>query len=228
MSTYPLPLPLLHTRLPSARLTPSVSGPQVPGTQRPANWADITKLNPCPLNACCNIWGKCGTTSDFCIPSPADTGAPGTARPGTAGCISNCGTDIVNNKQPPWFFFRVGYFEAWNVAERPCLHMDISQFNSSAYSHVHFAFATITPTFKVNVSGVRDQFDKLKAADLKGVKKILSFGGWSFSTSQDSYPIFRSSVTAENRRTFAANVVDFLHRKYRSPELCMPSQCLMK
>jgi GH18 family chitinase len=175
------------------------------------------------LNACCNVWGKCGTTSEFCTPSPADTGAPGTAQPGTNGCISNCGTDIVNNKQAPWFFSRVGYFEAWNVAERACLHMDISQFNSSAYSHVHFAFATITADFKVNVSGVRDQFDKLKAADLKGVRKILSFGGWSFSTSHDSYPIFRNSVTAANRRTFAANVVDFLHRKHTSLHDCTRS-----
>jgi chitinase len=27
-----------------------VCGPQVVGTQRPANWDDIAKLNPCPLN----------------------------------------------------------------------------------------------------------------------------------------------------------------------------------
>lgn len=27
-------------------------GPQVAGTQRPSNWSDISRLNPCPLNAC--------------------------------------------------------------------------------------------------------------------------------------------------------------------------------
>jgi chitinase len=181
----------------------------VPGTQRPANWADISKLNPCPLNACCDVWSQCGTTAEFCTPTPADTGAPGTAQPGTNGCISNCGTGIVNNSEKPASFSRVGYFEAWN-ADRPCLNMEISQFDAGAYSHVHFAFATITPDFKVNISGVQAQFDKMKTLDMKGTKKILSFGGWSFSTSYDSFPIFRNSVTAANRGTFATNVVQFL------------------
>lgn len=49
---------------------------QVPGTLQPSamaasNW---TNLNPCPLNACCDIWGQCGITADFCTPEPADTG----------------------------------------------------------------------------------------------------------------------------------------------------------
>lgn len=52
-------------------------GPQVPGTQRPTNDTDIKDLNPCPLNVCCNVWGQCGTTDDFCIYNPADTKAPG-------------------------------------------------------------------------------------------------------------------------------------------------------
>lgn len=42
-----------------------------PDVMPPANWA---KLNPCPLNACCNVWGQCGISSEFCTPSPADTG----------------------------------------------------------------------------------------------------------------------------------------------------------
>jgi len=41
-------------------------------------------------------------------------------------------------------------------------------------------------------------------------KRILSFGGWSFSTDTDTYPIFRQSVTATNRETFANNVVQFV------------------
>jgi hypothetical protein len=35
----------------------AVCGPQVNGTERPDNWDDISGLNPCPLNACCDIWG---------------------------------------------------------------------------------------------------------------------------------------------------------------------------
>jgi chitinase len=105
-----------------APVSNAVCGPQVPGTRRPADMSTLADLNSCPLKACCNVWGQCGTTQDFCIPSPADTGAPGTATPGSNGCIASCGMDIVNNASPPASFMRVGYFEAWNL-DRPCLHM---------------------------------------------------------------------------------------------------------
>ena len=56
-------------------------GPTVPGTKQPEDsssddWAD---LNPCPLKVCCNIWGNCGTTDEFCVESKSETGAPGTS-----------------------------------------------------------------------------------------------------------------------------------------------------
>lgn len=103
----------------------AVCGPQVPGTEEPDDMDDLVDLNPCPLNVCCNVWGQCGITEDFCIPAPADTGAPGAALPGSNGCISSCGMDIINNESPPSTFRRVGYFEAWNL-ERDCLHMMVS------------------------------------------------------------------------------------------------------
>ncbi|KAJ7478276.1 hypothetical protein FB451DRAFT_1365864, partial [Mycena latifolia] len=37
---------------------------------------------PCPLNGCCDKWGFCGLTDEFCTENPG--GAPGT------GCQSNC------------------------------------------------------------------------------------------------------------------------------------------
>lgn len=36
----------------------AVCGPQVPGTSRPTDGSDIAGLNPCPLNACCDVWGQ--------------------------------------------------------------------------------------------------------------------------------------------------------------------------
>jgi chitinase len=41
-------------------------------------------------------------------------------------------------------------------------------------------------------------------------KKILSFGGWSFSTDYDTSPIFATGVSDANRELFATNVVQFL------------------
>ncbi|KAH7140370.1 hypothetical protein B0J13DRAFT_624225 [Dactylonectria estremocensis] len=58
----------------------AVCGPQVPGTKKPSSGSSDTwaKLNPCPLNVCCNVWGKCGMTDDFCIIAKAAAGTPGT------------------------------------------------------------------------------------------------------------------------------------------------------
>lgn len=104
----------------------AVCGPTVPGTTRPVDIDDLASLNPCPLNACCNIWGSCGISTQFCTEHPADTGAPGAAVPGSNGCVYNCGTEIKNNNQAPAEFKKVTYFEAWN-ADRPCLHMKVNK-----------------------------------------------------------------------------------------------------
>lgn len=52
----------------------AVCGPQVPGTKEPSDKKKLADLNPCPLNACCDIWGQCGTTAEFC--TDTNTGAP--------------------------------------------------------------------------------------------------------------------------------------------------------
>ena len=70
----------------------------------------------------------------------------------------------------------------------------------------HFAFADITPDFTVSVSRLQSAYNDFKK--LTGVKRILSFGGWTFSTDYDTAPIFREGVTAAQRDAFAQNVVD--------------------
>ncbi|PLB51186.1 glycoside hydrolase [Aspergillus steynii IBT 23096] len=189
-------------------LSNAVCGPQVPGTKKPGKGKSLADLNPCKLNACCNIWGQCGVTADFCTKSKSSTGAPGTAAPGKYGCISNCGTEIVNKKSPDSWRV-VAYFEAWNK-NRPCMTMSVDRIDTSLYNHIHFAFADITPDYHVNVSAVQDQFDIF--VDMKGIKRILSFGGWSFSTELDTFPIFREGVTDANRQKFANNVASFIKK----------------
>lgn len=189
-------------------ITGTMCGPQVPGTVKPAGGkTDYSDLNPCKLNSCCDVWGFCGVSPDFCTPSPADTGAPGTARPGTNGCISNCGLDIKSS-DPPASFMKVAYFESWNW-QRHCLHRNVNDLGGG-YTHIHFAFATVSsPDWKVVIDDrVKAQFEQFK--DLKGVKRILSFRGWAFSTDQATYQTFRNAVKPENKDTFAANCADFL------------------
>ncbi|KAK6348664.1 hypothetical protein TWF718_006452 [Orbilia javanica] len=184
----------------------AICGPQVPGSKPPAAGKTLASLNPCKLNACCNIWGQCGTTSDFCTVSKSATGAPGTSAPGVNGCISNCGTDVIKSAAPSKFL-AVAYYEAWSP-KRSCLQMPVDLIDKSKYTHIHYSFAEITKDYKVDISGVQGEWERYKK--MTGIKKILSFGGWSFSTEQDSYPIFREAVTDAHRQTFATNAVNFL------------------
>ncbi|KAK3303739.1 glycoside hydrolase superfamily [Chaetomium strumarium] len=190
-----------------APLDKASCGPQVPGTPRPANMDDLANLNPCPLNACCNVWGQCSIDENFCIPSPVPGGAPGTATPGSNECIANCGLDIIGNDSPPAEYKRIGYWEGWN-ADRPCLNMRAGNIDTKRYTHIHFAFGNKTADYHVDVSGLQSAYNDFKA--LAGVKRIMSFGGWTFSTDYDTYPIFREGVTPEQRYAFAQNVVNFI------------------
>lgn len=245
----------------------AVCGPQKAGTKRPDNWDDIEGLNPCPLNACCDIWGwvtlalmfyrnkanvdlqsmryhhqilhknQCMLSMTLCFDvskiqiidksffQQSTTGAPGTAKNGTDGCISNCGTDIIYDDSGfddhP---IMVGYYEAFQNT-RPCLNLDVTAINNTVewggqdenhplfgetWDHIHFAFANITDDFEVDISSVENEFDQFKKYSSPGKKpKVLSFGGWSFSTDMDSYAIFRKGVTDEQRSLFASNVAKF-------------------
>jgi chitinase len=188
----------------------AICGPQVPGTQKPDNISisgALASLNPCPLKVCCDIWGQCGNTDEFCTISQSATGAPGTAASGENGCISNCGTDIISG-DPPAKPFTVGYFEGFNQ-QRPCLNMDASEIDVNSYTHLHFGFATISESFDVVIDdNSTAEWDQFRA--LSGPSIILSFGGWAFSTDVASYSIFRNAVTEDNRQTFAQNIASFV------------------
>lgn len=86
--------------------------------------------------------------------------------------------------------------------------MSVSQI-PTGYTHIHYAFASITKDFQVDTSDTPQQFQDFTKAT-GGFKKIVSFGGWSFSTDTGSFPIFRDGVTAANRLTFAQNVVKMI------------------
>ncbi|PTB66103.1 glycoside hydrolase family 18 protein [Trichoderma citrinoviride] len=193
-----------------APVSNAVCGPQKPGTVKPGQVKDafeLAKLNPCPLNSCCNVWGQCGIDPLFCTKADGPTGNPGTAPAGSNGCISNCGTGIVNNaKSPSGGFQRIGYYEAFNW-ERPCLHMESKLANTDKYTHMHWAFGDIKSDFSVYINDTHHQWDGFMG--LKNVKKIVSFGGWGFSTGVASYDVLRKAMTPENRERFVSNLVAF-------------------
>ncbi|KAJ5577072.1 Glycoside hydrolase superfamily [Penicillium sp. DV-2018c] len=183
-----------------AEYSNAVCGPQVPGTKKPTNGTKLADLNPCKLNACCNIWGQCGITDDFCDESESSKNR----------CISNCGNDVKDGGDTLPDFRYIAYFEGWNF-ERPCMNMDVTDMSihkGGYYTGIHFAFANITDDMEVDVTDVQFSFNAF--AEMDGYKRVLSFGGWAFSTAPETFPIFRDGVTDDQRQKFADNVVDFL------------------
>lgn len=183
-------------------------GPQVAGTVVGAGGTyNLSGLNPCPLNACCDIWGECGVTDEFCIDT--SLGPPGTAKNGTNGCISNCGTDVVSGSAPATPI-NLAYYEGYGM-DRPCLYQDVSQLSTSL-THVHFAFATLDPTtYAVSVGSVAStyEFDSfVRLGD--SFHRVLTVGGWTFSTDPSTYSIFRNGVTSANRVAMATAIANFI------------------
>jgi chitinase len=78
----------------------------------------------------------------------------------------------------------------------------------SAYTHIHLSFGVATAGLAVDVSAIQSQFNSF--VTMTGFKRILSIGGWSFSTDPGTYTIFRNAVTAANVDTFVANIVSFV------------------
>lgn len=194
-----------------AIVTNAICGPQVPGTIKSTSGLDLSLYSQCSINACCDVWGQCGTTAEFCTKTQSPTGAPGTAAAGTNGCISNCGTEIIVG-DPPTEFKKVGYWEGYNF-HRPCLNRPITSINTTAgYTHVHLAFATITSTFEVDISSIQEAFSEFLDMSGLGFKRILSFGGWDFSTNPATYQIFRDAMAPANSKKLAANVAAFLQK----------------
>lgn len=179
----------------------AVCGPQVPGSTRPATTTNISTLNPCPLNACCDAWGQCGSTAEFCTET-------GTGATGIAGCISNCGTSVVRSAAPA-VFRRVAYFDRPGLG-RPCLSQEAGQIDVSQYTHFHFPFGTLSPDYEVQLGGIRTTYEFHDFKQFRGPKRILSFGGWAFSTHPRTYTIFRHGVTTANRTTMATNIAKFI------------------
>ncbi|KAL2830902.1 hypothetical protein BDW59DRAFT_158336 [Aspergillus cavernicola] len=139
-----------------ANVPNAVCGPQVNDTSTTPHGTDLSTLNKCPLNTCCDIWGQCGITADFCTPSNSTTGNPGTAAKGANGCLSNCVTDIVDSEAPAETY-SVAYFEAFDQT-RSCLTMSVDQINTTFYTHfttfyTHFTtFYAYVTTFYTHVT----------------------------------------------------------------------------
>ncbi|KAF2972656.1 hypothetical protein GQX73_g874 [Xylaria multiplex] len=185
-------------------------GPLVPGTKPPADGKmSLADLNPCPLKACCSNWGFCGPFAAHCEIHAPEGGGPGTKLPEyESTCVSNCGNEIKMNSGPPAAFERIGYYESWNLG-RDCLWLKAENANTDgSYTHMHWGFAGIDPnTWKPIITDPHKQWEGFKA--LENMKRIVSFGGWAYSTEPATYNILRRAII-DNRETFTTNLAQFV------------------
>ncbi|KAJ5926897.1 killer toxin alpha/beta [Penicillium verrucosum] len=147
-------------------------GPIVAGTKKPTNGTALADLNPCPLNSCCDIWGQCGITPEYCTNITGPTGNPGTAPKYKNGCISNCGTNITKSRYTPETFMKVGYYETWNY-DRPCLNLRVADVGVNEYTHIHWAFAEITEDFDIKINDTYNQWKDFIAMDPANSGKFI-------------------------------------------------------
>jgi GH18 family chitinase len=122
--------------------------------------------------------------------------------------VSNCESEVKINSDPPAAFQRIGYYEAFGPY-RKCLRLKVKDANTDGtYTHIHWAFADIDPaTWIPVVRDGQDQWNDFKA--LTGVKRILSLGGWGYSTEAAHFRKIRSAIL-DQPDVFAHNVARFL------------------
>lgn len=90
--------------------------------------------------------------------------------------------------------------------------MHVDEIDTSEYTHIHFAFANVTRgDFKVELTdpSVKEQFEIFKR--MKNIKKIVSLGGWAFSTEPGSFSVLREAVLPANREKFKNNLISFMN-----------------
>jgi hypothetical protein len=147
-------------------------------------------------------------TREFCTTSKSSTGAPGTAKPGENGCISNCGMDVVLSVQP-LARSKMAFYEGYNLG-RKCLYQSASQLNLHDSTHIFFSFGVFDSNFKINVGDELSSYEFNQFKQLPKIKRILSIGGWGFSTDPSTYNLFREGVKPKNRQALANNIAFFI------------------
>lgn len=76
---------------------------------------------------------------------------------------------------------------------RECLYQDARQIDTSKYTHLHFAFGMLSADYQVSTGNALSTYEFESFKRLGGVHRVLSFGGWAFSTEAITN-IFRSGV----------------------------------
>ncbi|KAJ1326027.1 chitinase [Microdochium nivale] len=138
---------------------------------------------PCGMNLCCSATGWCDTTAVYCdnadplhgtLPCQAGYGSCQTYP--TPSCPAGGGS--TNGRS-------VGYYQSWNMRERKCDSVSPKQLDTSLYTHLFYAFASINPsTFAITNAHPDDEKNIPEFTALKkngGPQTWIAVGGFDFS-----------------------------------------------
>jgi hypothetical protein len=98
----------------------------------------------------------------------------------------------------PAVFRSVAYFEGYSFTGRDCLYQDALQIDGSKYTHLHFAFGTITPDYQVQFQDDLTSYEFQNFLEISGPQKILSFGGWDFRRTPARTPFSARVLSRES------------------------------
>ncbi|KAF9490944.1 glycoside hydrolase [Pleurotus eryngii] len=164
----------------------------------------VSSGNPPPISVIPGLhaFGFCGLTSDFCT----------TQQPNP--CISNCFAPTLPSCSTSRPMRKVAYYAGFGD-RRPCgTNVAPDDIDWSPYTHVHFAFATITQDLQIQLDDADMPLLKRLVAQ-KGnhpqLKVVIAVGGWDFSESQPTRDLFSLVISSvSNRNTFITSVASFL------------------
>lgn len=182
----------------------------------------------CGMNLCCSYYGWCGVSGARRSPVTAHrhsnyeqtdeahcTGTPDVpCQSGIGNCEIKtprlCGTrsGTTNGRT-------VAYYQGANVHSRVCDQVRPGDIDTSKYTHLYYAFASIDPkTFAVQAAnpgdnGLYKEFTVLRS---KGVKTWIAVGGFDFSDPVTPTATTWSDLvsTDQNRAAFITSLMSFM------------------
>ncbi|KAM0490029.1 hypothetical protein ACHAP8_011999 [Fusarium lateritium] len=175
----------------------AVCGPQAPGAHFRSDIksaSDFASANPCPLNACCSVNGRCGVSTEFCTKTnPLDL----------SHCISNCGTSIQTSNHIVKNFLRIVHYD-------PTHKLDAFLADDPGVTHIHWPEASISKNMTITVNHNHKQWREFTLLD--HVSKIVSFGDIYQSTDDlfNSNNRLREVMQLQTRQQFVSQLVKFV------------------
>ncbi|KAM7215280.1 class III chitinase, partial [Rhypophila decipiens] len=166
-------------------------------------------VEKCGLNLCCGAAGWCGTSENHCG-GPKDW----PCQEGFGSCKTvpppSCGTGSGSTLGR-----RIGYYQSYNVRDRVCMKVRPADINSTGYTHLYFAFASMNPaTFEVVPADPGDVQLMREFTALQGpyLKTWIAIGGYGFSDNTSATHTTWSDMasTSQNRAVFIQSLIRYM------------------